>query len=190
MKDEFFIQEILQKGNEAKQKVKAEFSQLTTTQLNWKPGVDSWSIGQCLDHLIIADCLYFPALKKITEKRLEMTFWETWNPLSSLFGKMLATQIKEKPTKKMIASGVFLPTQSNINIEILERFQKHLDSLLEYIAGCSRLNIDKIHITSPVSKLITFSVRNALLLLIQHEHRHINQAIKVKKTKEFPLQAN
>ncbi len=187
MKDVIFIQEMLLKGNEAKQKVKAEFSQLTTTQLNWKPGEESWSIGQCLDHLIVADCLYFPVLKKITAGTHEMNFWETWSPLSGLLGKVLTTQVQEKPRKKMIAPGVFLPSQSNINLEILERFHKHLDSLLEYIAGCSKLNIDKIHITSPASKLITYSLRNTFKLVIQHEHRHINQAIKVKTTKNFPL---
>ena len=187
MKDVIFIQEMLLKGNEAKQKVKAEFSQLTTTQLNWKPGEESWSIGQCLDHLIISDCLYFPVFKKIIAGSHAMNFWENWNPFSGLFGKALATQVQEKPRKKMITPELFLPSQSDINLEILERFHKHLDSLLEYIAGCSNLNIDKIHITSPASKLITYSLRNAFKLLIQHEHRHINQAIKVKTTKEFPF---
>lgn len=186
MIDGNFIQEMLLKGNEARQKVKTEFSQLSSIQLNWKAYQESWSIGQCLDHLIVADCLYFPVLKKITTGKHEMNFWETWSPLSGLFGKVLTTQVQEKPRKKMIAPLVFLPSQSNINLEILERFHKHLDSLLEYIAGCSKLNIDKIHITSPASKLITYSLRNAFSLLIQHEHRHINQAIKVKTTKEFP----
>ena len=187
MKDAIFIQKMLLKGNEARQKVKTEFSQLSLTQLNWKPGEEKWSIGQCLDHLIIADCLYFPVFKKITLGRHAMNFWENWNPLRGLFGKALTTQIQEMPRKKLLAPALFLPSQTTINLEILERFDKHLDSLLEYIAGCSNLNIDKIHITSPASKLITYSVRNAFKLLIQHEHRHINQAIKVKTTKEFPF---
>lgn len=190
MKDAIFIQEMLLKGNEAKQKVKNEFSQLSFVQLNWKPNQESWSIGQCLDHLIVADCLYFPVLKKITEGHYEMNFWETWNPFSGFLGKALATQVQEKPKKKLLAPVLFLPSQSDINQEIMERFHKHLDSLLEYITGCSKLNIDKIHITSPASKLITYSLRNAFQLLIQHEHRHINQAIKVKTTKEFPSPTN
>ena len=49
-----------------------------------------------------------------------------------------------------------------------------------------RPSFDKTHISSPVSKFVTYSLRNAITLLIQHEHRHINQAIKVKANKNFP----
>jgi hypothetical protein len=57
MKDEPFIQRMLQKGKEAGEKVKNEFENITQEQLNWKPAPESWSIGQCLDHLVVADCL-------------------------------------------------------------------------------------------------------------------------------------
>jgi hypothetical protein len=55
MKDEPFIQRMLQKGKEAGEKVKIEFQNITHRQLNWKPAPDSWSMGQCLDHLVVAD---------------------------------------------------------------------------------------------------------------------------------------
>ena len=79
MKDALFIQQMLEKGKEAGKKVKTEFIDFSLYQLNWKPSPESWSIGQCLDHLIIADCLYFPALKKIAERKFEMTAWEKWS---------------------------------------------------------------------------------------------------------------
>ena len=186
LKDLRFIQEMLQNGNESGEKAKAEFSNLSLTQLNWKPAEKSWSIGQCLDHLIISDCLYFPALKKITEGKHEMNFWETWSPFTGLFGKILVTQINENPRKKLKAPNIFTPSQSYIDIGIIERFHKHLESLFEYIAGCQRIDIDKTHITSPALKLVTYSLRNAITILIQHEHRHINQALKLKQEKDFP----
>ena len=31
---------------------KALFGHLTREQLNWKPAANSWSVAQCLDHLI------------------------------------------------------------------------------------------------------------------------------------------
>ncbi len=186
MKDSIFIQQMLQKGNEAKEKVKTEFSNLSLAQLNWKPAEESWSIGQCLDHLIVSDCLYFPAFKNISAGKYEMTFWENWSPLSGLFGKMLEHQVQEKIGKKINTPQIFAPSQSDIDWGILERFYKHLDSLLDYIADFIKTDIDKTHITSPVSKVVTYSLRKAITILIQHEHRHINQAIRVKETKDFP----
>lgn len=187
MTDGVFIQLMLQKGREAGEKVKAELGDLSLAQLNWKAAADNWSIGQCLDHLIISDCLYFPALKKIAEGKYEMSFWENWSPLGGLFGKVLADQVQEKPRRKMKAPKVLLPSESSIDAGIMERFHKHLDTLLEYTAHCSRIDIDRVHITSPVSKIVTYSLRRAITLLIQHEHRHINQAIRVRSSKEFPV---
>jgi len=186
MKDGIFIQEMLARGNEAREKAKARFSKLSAAQLNWKPSAESWSIGQCLEHLIISDCLYFPALKKATEGKLEMSFWENWNPLAPVFGKILASQTEEKPKNKLNAPRIFRPPEHRIDTGVLERFHKHLDSLLAYIADCSRVDIDKTHITSPVSRMVTFSVRRCISILIQHEHRHINQASRLMQAKDFP----
>jgi hypothetical protein len=188
MKDGVFIAEMLKKGNVARETAKNKFSHLSFKQLNWKPAENKWSIGQCLDHLIISDCAYFPVFKKITDGNFEMNFWENWSPLGSVFGKMLVSQVNENPKKKLNAPGIFNPSQSEIDLGVVERFDKHLDSLLHYIADCNKTDIDKTHITSPVSKLVTYRLRDAILILIQHLHRHINQGIKIKSMKEFPFQ--
>lgn len=117
-----------------------------------------------------------------------MSFWENWSPFGGLFGKLLTNQIQENTKKKLKAPKVFEPEESKIDAIILERFYKHLDTLLEYTNSCSRVDIDKIHITSPALKLVTFSLRRAITILMQHENRHLNQAIKVKTSKDFPFQ--
>ena len=186
MRDPLFIEKILLKGKEAGEKVKTEFSNLTLQQLNWKPAPESWSIGQCLDHLIVSDCLYFPTLKGIAAGKFEMSFWQKWNPFSILFGRMLVNQLQEKVKKPTKTPKIFIPSSGQIDAGVIERFHKHLDTLLEYIAACKTIDLDKTHITSPVSKFITYSLRNAITILIHHEHRHINQAIKVKQATVFP----
>ena len=46
--------------------------------------------------------------------------------------------------------------------------------------------MDKTIITSPPVQFVTYSLRDAFQFLIQHEHRHINQAIRVKVNRSFP----
>jgi hypothetical protein len=186
MKDLAFIQNMVNKGKDAGERVKKEFSHLSLEQLNWKPDPESWSIGQCLDHLIVADCLYFPTFKKITERKYKMTGWQRWSPFSGLFGKILVSQLQENAKRKVKTSKIFYPSASEIDAGIMERFQKHLDSLVEYIGEFRDVDLDKIYIASPFSKFITYSLRNAVALLIPHLHRHINQAIKVKSREGFP----
>lgn len=186
MKDPGFIQRIIQRLNEADERVNDKFSTLTLTQLNWKPGPESWSIGQCLDHLIISDCAYFSVLRSIVNKQYEMSRWEKWNPFSGFFGKMLVSQLQENVTKKLNAPRAFIPSESNIDVGVLDRFHKHLDTLRNCITGCQHADLDKTYITSPAIKFVTYSLRNALTILAQHEHRHINQAISVKAARQFP----
>jgi len=38
------------------------FGHLNAQQLNWKPGADSWSVAQCLEHLLTANYAMFPAI--------------------------------------------------------------------------------------------------------------------------------
>lgn len=188
MRDPGFFLDMLQKGREARDKSKTEFGTLSLIQLNWRPVAGSWSIGQCLDHLLITDRSYFPVLKKISAGNFKMSSWEKWSPFTGLIGHLLTSQIKEKPGWRFKAPRILVPSDKNVDTGILEQFHQHFDPLLDYVAGCSKVDPDKLHITSPVIKLVTYSLRRAIMLIMQHEHRHINQAITVKTAKGFPAQ--
>ena len=92
MTDEVFIKTILQKGGEAKDKARFEFLTISSAQLNWRASPESWSIGQCLHHLIVSNGKYIPIFNSIASGKHTMTFWEKYNPLSSYTGqKMIKT---------------------------------------------------------------------------------------------------
>jgi DinB family protein len=42
---------------------------LSPEQLNWKPGEDVWSIGQCVQHLYAANEVYLPAIANALDDR-------------------------------------------------------------------------------------------------------------------------
>jgi uncharacterized damage-inducible protein DinB len=185
MTDEVFIKTILQKGKEAKDKVKFEFSNISLEQLNWKSSPESWSIAQCLDHLVVSHSSYFSDLKKITEGTYKMNFWERYSPFSSFCGRILKDRLQEQVKKKMIAPKIIQPSSGKMKIELIEHYYNSLDIFLEYISNCRNIDIDKIIITSPTIPIVTYSLRDAFQFLIQHEHRHINQAKKVKSNENF-----
>ena len=188
MTGELFIKAILEKGKDARQKVQNEFSGISLQQLNWKPSGKSWSIAQCLNHLVISDSSYFSILKRISAGNYHMNFWEKYSPFSKLIGRIMKDQLQEQVGRKLKAPGKFHPAASGINMEIFERYYQNLDEFLELVSKCRDIDIDKTIITSPVLSVVTYSLRDALQLLVQHEHRHINQAIRVKRNEKFPKQ--
>jgi hypothetical protein len=159
---------------------------LTTEQFNWKPSPGSWSIAQCLHHLIVSDSSYFPDLKRIINGIYKMSYWQRYSPFSKKLGQILKNQLQEQVTKKMTAPKKIRPTAGKMNLDLIEDYYKNLDSFLDYISKCIAVNVDKIVITSPITSIITYSLRDALQFLVQHEHRHINQAIRVKANEKFP----
>lgn len=186
MKDPAFIQQMIEKGIGAKEKVKAEFSTLSSSQLNWQPSNDEWSIAQCLEHLIIADGLRNQIIKKKITQNFRSGTWERINPLKNFWGLMLVTQSQEKIHKKIKAPGRFQPSTTTITEDIQLKFEDYLDNLLNDITACEKADLDKVFVTSPVSGLVTYSLRNAIAIIIGHQYRHINQAIKVKHLSAFP----
>jgi len=186
MKDSLLIEYLIKRGEEAKNKVVTTFSALSAEQLNWKPTPEDWSIAQCLDHLIVSDRLYFPAFKAINEGNYKMSIWEKLNPFRNLFGKMLKLQLQETVKKKVKTPAIFAPSEKQIPTAITENYQQHLDQLVVYFSGLSNSDLDKLQITSPVSKMISYSLRYAVTILMQHEFRHINQALFVQALPEFP----
>lgn len=170
----------------AEQFMLSEFGSLTVEQLNWSSDAENWSIGQCLDHIVVTDTLYFPVFDAIREGRYKMSFWGKWSPFSGMFGRMLIDQMGEVATKKYKSPASFRPDTKPLGLEVIRRFSKHQDSFVEFIESLQPGQDKKIRISSPASKLITYSVADAVQMLVQHQYRHLNQAIRVKNQHDFP----
>jgi len=157
------------------------FGHLTGTQLNWKPDAKSWSVAQCLDHLITINTLYFPIFEKMKSGPVETTFFEKYSPLSGFFGRYLIKALGPENPKKMKTSKIAYPSASEIDDAIVDRFAEHNRELGEHIANISpAVNLKSI-ITSPLAGFVTYSLDDCLTILIVHERRHLLQAKRVEQ---------
>ena len=86
----------------------------------------------------------------------------------------------------MKAPGKIRPAKLEKQTDFIENYQESLDIFLAYISNCGNVDIDKTIITSPMMRMVTYSLRDAFCFLVQHEHRHLNQAIRVKANNSFP----
>src|SRR5262245_44215544 len=99
MTDQPFINSILEKGNQAKNKLTV-FSNISTEQLNWKSSPSSWSIAQCLEHLMKSHTAFIPIFNKISSGNFKMSFWERYSPFTRVWGNFFKTQLQETPKRK------------------------------------------------------------------------------------------
>lgn len=190
MIDPNFIEQRIKRGVEAREKAKTYFSYLTVEQVNWKPTIEKWSIAECLQHLLIADQYYFKDLSEIGNGIYQMTAWEKYSPLTGLWGKLLKEQMKEKVKRKMVTHKLLTPATSSYSLSLLAQYNDNLSTFLELVGYCKNADLDRTVINSPTIKWITYSLRDALEFLFEHEHRHLNQAINVMNTNGFPMTDN
>ncbi|MCI0450734.1 MAG: DinB family protein [Chlorobi bacterium] len=177
---------LIQSLESSSKQVEESFGKLSESQLNWKPAPDRWGVGECLEHLIKGNRLYFIQFEKIAKGEHKNSIWQSVSPFSGFFGNFLVKAVSPDNVKKVKAAAVFKPSRSLIPLSIVSEFSKTNDELSSFIKKFEGIDIKKIKITSPVAGFITYSLENTLKLLTIHEQRHINQAKRVMETDVFP----
>ncbi len=165
-------------------KVQDTFGNLSAEQINWKPRADSWSIGQCLDHLIKSNEAFDVQFQALAKGEKKSTFWEKYSPLTNFFGNFLLKSLKNDAKKFKAPSKDIVPP-SDIPADIVETFTKHQAEVVEKIKTLENIDLNMV-VTSPFLKLMTYRLGMALEIGVEHEKRHIRQAERVMQTVGFP----
>lgn len=158
---------------------------LSVAQLNWKPRPESWSIGQCLEHLCISNEVYVKPMAASLGSRRD-------GPVDEItpgwFGRWFirtyidpATQKKRARAPKKIA-----PVASRIDASILDRFVASNARIREVMTRAESYDVNRVRFVNPFVPVIRFTVGTGLELLTRHNHRHLLQAERVKRSSEFP----
>ena len=162
------------------------FGQLNATQLNWRPTPSQWSVAQCLDHLIVINSTYFPAIEKIARNGYKPSAQERLPLLPRLFGPLVLGAVSPEGKRNYKASSHVLPSSSAIGADIVERFRAHQKELIRHMKMTENLDLSNTIITSPVASFATYSMLYAYRIVVAHERRHLFQAQRVMDATGFP----
>lgn len=179
------IQQVTSEMTKVGEEVRASFGELTPEQLNWKPAENSWSVAQCLDHIIRTNHEFDDEAKKFKSGTRKNSFWQNYSPLTGWFGRFLIRTAMED-SKKVKAPSKRIVPPSEIGPDIVERFVSEIAEVnrkLEAFAGVDR---EKTVLSSPFLRLLTYKLDDALTLLVEHTKRHIRQAKRVTGAEGFP----
>lgn len=165
--------------------VRERFGSLSAVQLNWRPTEHSWSVAQCLEHLVLTNKMFFRELDSMAENGRPNTLWETWSPLTGVFTKLYFWYIRNDSKKVKAPTDKIVPA-SDVPTDIIDRFSKVQE---EFVGKLRRIGDDKASesvLSSPFLKVVTYKFYDGILILAEHERRHIRQALRVMSTEGFP----
>lgn len=151
---------------------------LTPEQLNWKPAPEKWSVGQCLEHLAIANEVYLDPIADAlatppsgTVDEIVPGWFASW---------FIRTYIAPSAqTKRASAPKKITPVLSRVEPTILERFLDGNRKMRELVIRAAGHDVNRLRFRNPFVPLIRFTVGSGFELTSQHESRHLLQAERV-----------
>jgi len=152
------------------------FGELSKDELNWKPDAKTWSIAQNIDHLIVINSSYFKTFSDIAEGRHTEPFLGRLGFLVSFFGRFIHESVKPDRRKKTKTFSIWEPEQSQMNGDILSRFERHHSELKAWIDRSETALKNRRTISSPANYWIVYRLEMAFQIIIEHEKRHGIQA--------------
>ena len=159
---------------------------LSDSALDWQPnGGKSWSVAQCLDHLVIMNRMYTKALQDAVaanEDQLEPRKVPI-QPSGWFMRWFIGTE--EPPPKFKLPAPKKLAPPSQLTGAVVEEFQGLQKQLVDFVNEWGEADLNDLKMKNPLAP-IQLKLDTALLIISYHNRRHLWQAENVKKSAGFP----
>ncbi len=153
---------------------------------NWHPSPGSWSIAECLDHLIVVANLLLPrideAIRNAKEKNLRGA-----GPFHFGLRGTLFVRAQEPPARwKVRTSPQYLPSTARATEDVQREFMELQDRFIERVASADGLDLARMMIRSPAYAWLQLNTAVWFASTAAHDRRHLWQARRIKESRWFP----
>lgn len=170
--------------------LKKKFSHLNEQQKNWRKDNDSWSLNEIFAHLNEFSAYYHPAFtSKINRTRFtEPKDIFISSPLGRSAWKSMKLGNAQNIKRKFKSPRAYNPLNNPelVSGKDIETFQNSQHELLDIIDKAATVNMRKVKIPISISKIVRLKLGDALLYVVYHNERHMQQALNVLNHVKFP----
>lgn len=162
---------------------------ITDAQFNWAPAPERWSAAQVVNHLTLVDGDYTDRIARVLADGRARGLRDRGDYKPSLLGGMMVRSMEPPPRRRFKAPRQWHPTDFKVaadpaaELARLNELHDRIEALIREAAG---LDLRRIRLASPVSRLIRMNVGDAFALILTHERRHLYQLRKVTEEPGYP----
>ena len=158
------------------------FADWTDAQLVWKADARSWNAVECIDHLLKAGDLYYPAIREALGRADTGT--SVHRP--TLMGRMFYAFVRPGGWK-VPTLAPFEPTTHILkDTSVADRFAEQQQTLYALLRDADGKDLNSGRFASPVSSFVRFNLGDGLRMMTAHQQRHIQQAQRLREHGDFP----
>jgi hypothetical protein len=171
--------EIMEAFRKISAQYRDEFDALDVEQLNKKPEENQRSIGTIINHVVATNNTYDEVFNQLIASKYKGGFITKIPFLPKWMGKMIIAAVKPE-SKKIKTQTAFEPTKTVVDKAVFDELSDSNNKLIHYFQELSSKNLLSKVIASPASDKICYSVSDAFIIILEHEKKHLNQAINTK----------
>lgn len=159
---------------------------LSEAHVNWRATPAHWSIAECLDHLTVTNRELMERIEAAIKDARSRGLTGRGPFRYGIIGNMIVHSMEPPAKMKFKAPKIFKPRPDQ-SLEMVARdFFATQNELRRLITEANGINLARVKVTSPVTKLIKLSLGQAFGLIATHERRHLWQARQVRENPAFP----
>lgn len=151
---------------------------LTEAQFNWRPEPVSWSIEECLAHLVMTGNVYIANLESaISDARTRGMRGQP--PFQ--YGMIDEYIVGMVERQKFTAPRRFQPLHGQPVTGILPSFLHVQRQFADLVQKADGLDLARVKVDTSISRFIRLSLGMTFALISAHERRHLEQARRVRE---------
>lgn len=159
---------------------------LNESQFNWRPTPGHWSIAECLDHLTVTNREMIESIKRTISDARSKGLTSRGPFRHGWIGNMFVRSLEPPVKMKFKAPKFFKPRPDQSLAEVTRDFFAVQDEVLRLVREANGINLARVKVTSPVTRLMRLSLGQVFGLIAGHNRRHLWQARRVKTDPAFP----
>ena len=171
----------LEAVDEGARQLRADLSQ---EQLAWKPTPEAWSVLECFEHLIVTGELYHPRIRQGLGRARRTGADAPFRP--RLFGRLFLRSLDPEATRKLKTFNAFKPARGTDDVAIIDRFLAQQDDFRALLHEADGVDLNSGVFSSPLTRLLRFTVGEGLTIVVVHQQRHLGQARRLTQLSAFP----
>lgn len=169
--------ELLELLQRSEQELMQAITGLTDDQWAFKPAPDRWSVGEVVEHIVLADALLFDTAVKSLDGKPDPK-WEATLSKTDVLRKALPNR-----SRRVDAPAAIKPAQTMTRAALLSRFKEQRSRTVAYVRETDRPL--KTH-TAGNPFFGDLNAHQWLLYIPLHHLRHNQQIAEVKASAGFP----
>jgi hypothetical protein len=160
---------------------------LDDEQFNWSPAPGAWSIGQCIDHLNVANRKYFDALSAAVDRTRANGLTRAAPIRSSWIGRRFIAMLEPPAGMKTRAPRAIRPAVApRHKAEVWPEFVRQHTHLRGCLTEWADIDLNRATFPNPLGPFGRLRAGTGLHIMAAHDRRHVWQASRVRGLAGFP----